>query len=127
MTKTKAGSTPAKRAVGPSSANRVLIVFRVDGLRGGFSDWTVGVGRSEAEEWDCRAVMRVLTTQIGFVISTVAEPAMAPAIMDSMVVSFFEALEDRIAARSKKSRVHSYPEYQVFSKLILWSGRKAVQ
>lgn len=110
MTKTKAGSTPAKRAVGPSSANNVLMVFSVDGFRAGFSDWMEGVGRSD-DEWDCRAVMRVLTTQIGFVIRTVAEPAMAPAIMDSMVVSFFEALEDRIAARSKKSRVHSYPEY----------------
>lgn len=63
----------------------------------------------EAEEdWE-RAVIRVLTTQMGFVISTVAEPAMAPAIMDSMVVSFLEAREERTAARSKKARVHSYP------------------
>ena len=53
--------------------------------------------------------MRVLTTQIGFVMRTVAEPAMAPAIMDSIVVSFFEARPAFRAARSKKARVHSYP------------------
>ena len=53
--------------------------------------------------------MRVLTTQIGFVIMTVADPAMAPAIMDSIVVSFSEARVRR-AARAKNARVHSYPE-----------------
>ena len=57
----------------------------------------------------CLAVMRVLTTQIGFVSSTVALPARAPAIMDSTVVSFLEARPARMAARSKAARVHSYP------------------
>ena len=42
-------------------------------------------------------------------MSTVAEPAMAPAIMDSIVVSFFDARPAFRAARSKKARVHSYP------------------
>lgn len=115
MTSTKAGSTPAKSAVGPSSLNRVRSVARVDGFRAGFSDCTEGVGRSDDEDSDCRAVMRVLITQMGLVIRTVAEPAMAPAIMDSMVVSFFEAREVRIAARSKKARVHSYPTWPSFS------------
>lgn len=45
---------------------------------------------------------------MGFVMRTVAEPAMAPAIMDSMVVSLEEAREDFMAARSKNERVHSY-------------------
>ena len=71
-----------------------------------------GIGRVssvEEEDSDCRAVIRVLTTQMGFVIRTVALPASAPAIMDSIVVSFLEAREERMAARSKKARVHSYP------------------
>lgn len=70
-----------------------------------------GPGRlsEEEEDSDWRAVMRVLTTQMGLVIRTVALPAMAPAIMDSIVVSFLEAREERMAARSKKARVHSYP------------------
>lgn len=55
--------------------------------------------------------MRVLTTQMGFVSSTVAEPAMAPAIIDSMVVSFMLARPDLRAAFSKKERVHSYPGF----------------
>ena len=65
----------------------------------------------EAEEWDsdARAVMRVLTTQMGLVMSTVAEPAIAPATIDSRVVSLVLAREERMAARSKKERVHSYP------------------
>lgn len=58
---------------------------------------------------DLRAVMRVLTTQMGLVMRTVALPAMAPAIIDSMVVSFFEARPDLMAAFSKPARVHSYP------------------
>ncbi len=107
MTRTRAGRTPAKRAVGPSVANRVRMVWRVEGFLGGGEDWTDGVGREEVGDW--RAVMRVFMTQIGFVIRTVAEPARAPAIMDSMVVSFFEAREERMAARSKKARVRSYP------------------
>lgn len=74
----------------------------------------LGAGRvSSEEEWDCRAVIRVLTTQMGFVIRTVALPAMAPAIMDSIVVSFLEARAERIAARSKKARVHSYPVQKI--------------
>ena len=87
----------------------------MEGLDGGFSVAMEGVGRDSFSEGDsdCRAVMRVLMTQIGFVIRTVAEPAMAPAIMDSRVVSFLEAREVRIAARSKKARVHSYPSHQI--------------
>jgi hypothetical protein len=50
----------------------------------------------------------VLTTQIGFVSMTVADPAIAPAIMDSMVVSFFEARPAVTAAFSNPDRVHSY-------------------
>lgn len=81
---------------------------RVEGLDLDFD--AAGSGRDSSEEdSDCRAVMRVLTTQMGFVSRTVALPARAPAIMDSIVVSFFEAREERIAARSKKARVHSYP------------------
>ena len=40
---------------------------------------------------------------------TVADPAMAPAIIDSIVVSFLEARPALTAARSKAARVHSYP------------------
>lgn len=69
--------------------------------------WRVGSSWLSDEDW--RAVMRVLTTQMGFVMRTVAEPAIAPARMDSRVVSFLDAREVRIAARSKKARVHSYP------------------
>ena len=71
------------------------------------ADSDVGSELSELSDW--RAVMRVLTTQIGFVISTVADPAMAPAIMDSRVVSFSLARPALRAARSKVERVHSYP------------------
>lgn len=63
----------------------------------------------EEGKGDERAVMRVLTTQMGFVMSTVAEPARAPASMDSRVVSFLEGRAVRMAARSKKARVYSYP------------------
>ena len=108
MTSTSAGKTPENNASGPSSLNKLIKVAIVDGFLGGFSDSIAGPGRSELEDSDCRAVMRVLTTQIGFVISTVALPAMAPAIMDSRVVSFWEARVRR-AAREKNARVHSYP------------------
>lgn len=64
---------------------------------------------SEEGEGDERAVMRVLTTQMGLVMSTVAEPARAPASMDSRVVGFLEGRLLRMAARSKKARVYSYP------------------
>lgn len=72
---------------------------------GGFSR----VGSSDFSEGDSRAVILVFMTQIGFVIRTVAEPAIAPAIMDSIVVSFFDARPALTAARSKPARVHSYP------------------
>jgi hypothetical protein len=39
---------------------------------------------------------------------TVALPAIAPAIMDSRVVSFFEARPAETAPFSKAERVHSY-------------------
>lgn len=69
----------------------------------------VAPGRTCSSESDLRVVMRVLTTQIGFVRRTVADPARAPAIMDSMVVSFLEGRPALRAAFSKKARVHSYP------------------
>lgn len=84
----------------------------MEGFLGDFDSVELfGPGResSEEEDSDCRAVIRVLTTQMGFVIKTVALPAIAPAIMDSMVVSFLDAREERMAARSKNARVHSYP------------------
>ena len=56
-----------------------------------------------------RAVIRVLTTQIGFVQRTVAEPARAPASMDSTVVRRREKRPEARARRSKKERDHSYP------------------
>lgn len=55
------------------------------------------------------AVIRVLTTQMGLVMITVALPAIAPAIMDSTVVSFFEPRPDATALRSNADLVHSYP------------------
>ena len=69
----------------------------------------------------------MLTTQIGFVMRTVAEPAMAPAIMDSIVVSFFEARPALRAARSKKARVHSYPGCvsRDVERYKLWVARRA--
>jgi len=71
--------------------------------------------RSDAEVVDVelasalRAVIRVLTTQIGFVQRTVAEPARAPASMDSTVVRRREKRPEARARRSKKERDHSYP------------------
>lgn len=110
MTRTRAGKTPAKSAPGPSVRRRERRVETVEGLDLGA---VAGSGNeslsSAAEEEDFRAVMRVLTTQMGFVIRTVALPAMAPAIMDSIVVRFLEARDERTAARSKNARVHSYP------------------
>ena len=106
MTSTNAGSTPANNAVGPSSLNSDISVARVDGF---FLGLPSPPGSSVSCDSDCRAVIRVLTTQIGFVMSTVALPAMAPAIIDSTVVSLEKARADLIAARSKKERVHSYP------------------
>ena len=103
-----AGKTPAKRAVGPSVSRSFIKVAKLDGFRTGFPDVADDVERSaEASDW--RAVILVLTTHIGFVRRTVALPAIAPAIIDSIVVSFLDARELRIAARSKKARVDSYP------------------
>lgn len=68
-----------------------------------------GVDFEEEEGERLRAVMRVLTTQIGFVMSTVAEPATAPAIMLSMVVSLARLRPPFSAAVSNARRVHSYP------------------
>ena len=108
-TKTSAGNTPANRTLGPSILKICNRVSRLDGFRAGFSDDVEVVGRSEEAESDWRAVILVLTTHIGFVMRTVALPAIAPAIIDSIVVSFLDARELRTAARSKKARVHSYP------------------
>lgn len=105
MTRIRAGRTPAKRAVGPSLRRRERRVLRVEGLWGFLGGNEVG--RVDEVVW--AAVMRVLITQIGLVIRTVALPAMAPAIMDSTVVSFCDARPDRRAAREKRARVHSYP------------------
>ena len=52
--------------------------------------------------------MRVLMTQMGFVMMTVALPAIAPAIIDSIVVSFLDARPALIAAFSNPDLVHSY-------------------
>ena len=108
-TKTSAGNTPAKRAVGPSLLINLITVAKLDGFRAGLSDVVEDVGRFEQEDSDRGAVILVLITHIGFVMRTVALPAIAPAIIDSIVVSFLDARELRIAARSKKARVHSYP------------------
>ena len=107
MTRIRAGSTPVKNAANPSSRKREYTVRIVERLHGGLEveDW---VGRVEVDSV-VRAVIRVFITQIGFVISTVALPAIAPAIMDSTVVSFCDARRLRRAARENRSRVHSYP------------------
>ena len=107
MTSTNAGSTPAKSAMSPSSRRRESRVPIVEGLRGGLPIEEL-VGRADVDS-AVRAVILVLITQIGLVMSTVALPAIAPAIMDSTVVSFWEARRERRAARENRSRVHSYP------------------
>jgi hypothetical protein len=61
-----------------------------------------------------RAVMRVFTTQMGFVSSTVALPARAPATTYSIVVSFCAVRPAFRAAFSKAARVHSYPKNKQF-------------
>lgn len=103
-TNTNAGITPANSLENPSSLIMLASVPMVEGFFAG-----VEPGRVGSSDSDFRAVMRVFTTQIGFVMSTVAEPAMAPAIIDSMVVSFLDARLDFRAALSKNARVHSYP------------------
>jgi len=100
MTSTRAGITPANKAWGPSSLiNDKSVPIDV----GAF------VGVTPSTSLPCfLVVILVLTTQIGFVSRTVAEPAMAPAIIDSTVVSLFEARPALTAAFSKAARVHSY-------------------
>ena len=124
MTRTNAGNTPANNAVGPSSRSKVRSVDIVEGDLFDFedpeSDCVAGGGKVPEDEGEdegelCLAVIRVFTTQMGFVMKTVAEPAIAPANIDSKVVRFLLALEVRIAARMKKERVHSYPESTLFS------------
>ena len=108
-TRISAGNTPANRAVGPSVLKSAIKVAKLDGFRAGLLEIVANVGSSEDEDSAWRAVILVLTTHIGLVMRTVALPATAPAITDSSVVSFLDAREVRIAARSKKARVHSYP------------------
>lgn len=69
-------------------------------------------------------------TQMGLVMSTVALPARAPAIMDSTAVSLLEVRPARMAARSKAARVHSYPagrgSVSVLMRLEVGVGRSTV-
>ena len=108
-TRTSAGNTPAKREIGPSVLRSSIKVAKLDGFRAGLSDLVEDIRDAEDEESAWRAVILVFTTHIGLVIRTVAMPAIAPATMDSIVVSFLDVREVRTAARSKKERVHSYP------------------
>ena len=127
-TNTSAGKTPANSAVGPSclsnftSVANVLGFFAMAGAPPGSRD-------SSEDSLDWRAVMRVLTTQIGLVMRTVAEPARAPASMDSRVVRDLEARPARTAARSKKARVHSYPvgEERLLTGCWAWNGKREEQ
>lgn len=99
ITRTNAGATPAKSACTPSSLmsdSRVLTVL------GAF------LTLPSALTACFLVVTLVLTTQIGFVNSTVADPASAPAIMLSRVVRFLLARPALMAAFSNAARVHSY-------------------
>jgi hypothetical protein len=115
-TNTSAGRTPANKLPMPSLliiANSVPIVlgrfaFGSCPVCTPFSRSAAEVGAVELAS-ALRAVMRVLTTQIGFVQRTVAEPARAPASIDSMVVRRREERPEARARRSKKERDHSYP------------------
>lgn len=117
MTNTSAGITPLKNARMPPSLKRSVIVPIVVGAFCGCvgpdGSWSVGspldVVAIVGVGVRLRAVMRVLTTQIGLVIRTVAEPARAPAAMDSRVVSLERERPDLVAAFSKAARDHSYP------------------
>lgn len=100
----RTGMTPAKRDVGPSS---LIIFISVPIVVGFFAVWLLG--RSPLAS-SFLAVIRVFTTQMGFVRITVALPAMAPAIIDSTVVSFLDGRPEVMAALSKPDLVHSYPE-----------------
>lgn len=104
--------TPRNRACGPSSRSSAM---RVPMVVGGFglpctalAPLPSTTSSCEAASNSLRVVMRVLTTQMGFVRITVADPARAPAIMDSAVVSFLDVRPALAAAFSKKARVHSY-------------------
>ena len=71
MTRTRAGITPANKAPKPSFSMSCLTVDHVVGTAAGLDD-AVSVDGSSTSR--LRAVIRVLTTQIGFVIKTVADP-----------------------------------------------------
>src|ERR1700693_2232753 len=105
MTNTKAGTTPANKACGPSSLIKASNVPTVVGALGALAP---GNRLSSVSLFLFLVVIRVLTTQIGFVSRTVADPAIAPAIIDSIVVSLFEARPAFTAAFSNPARVHSY-------------------
>src|SRR4051794_27307107 len=105
MTRTSAGMTPANREVAPSSRMRDIRVLIVEGA---FFGRRFSPPGSVSASCFFLVVIRVLTTQIGFVKRTVAEPAIAPAIMLSTVVSFLLARPAFSAAFSKNARVHSY-------------------
>lgn len=108
ITSTSAGNTPENSARGPSLRRRRSKVDSVEGLP--FVEVEV-VGRvdDDDDEEEEAAVMRVLITQIGFVMRTVADPARAPQSIDSTVVRALLARLLRRAARVKRERVHSYP------------------
>src|ERR1700761_577514 len=96
MTSTKAGMTPAKSPDRPSSRRIWKKTPKVEAFLGGAL-----LGPPGSVSCDLGAVMRVLTTHIGFVIKTVRLPATAPAAMDSIAVSFLDARPDLMAAFSK--------------------------
>ena len=101
----------------------------VASVEGFFAGLLKDPGRSDSLDSAFLAVIRVFTTQIGLVMRTVALPAIAPAIMDSMVVSLDVARADLMAARSKNARVHSYPvpsELSFLSYFIDRSWRRTV-
>lgn len=63
------------------------------------------LAESASSRWRVRVVMRVLMTQMGFVMMTVAEPARAPAKMDSRAVSFLREWRSGLV---KNARAYSY-------------------
>ena len=84
-TSTSAGSTPANNELKPSSFSIFMSVPIVLGrLTILASPPAFSTSVSAASR--LRAVMRVFTTQMGLVQNTVAEPASAPAAIDSSVV-----------------------------------------
>lgn len=103
-TNTSAGRTPLKREDRPSSRMRNMKVPKVEGS---FLCVRPEIGCSS--DACLRAVMRVFTTHIGLVSSTVAVPAIAPANMDSRAVRFSLVRPDFKAVFRRRLRVHSYP------------------